>query len=173
MARALQRWLDTHGLPAIAAARARASRFSLVRPARRLAAIMLGHDAALIAESARSPQNAAPPPAGPRVRPRHDIDRPEIAVVDILQGHGHDPALAVDVDAAEELQAETRREVLALLALQPFWYIAFGPNVLSSAPAPRCRHAADRRRIPRTARNPETPRGSDRNNARRCNACRR
>src|ERR1700675_3465270 len=52
---------------------------------------------------------------GPRVRPWLDIDPPQIAVVDILQGHGHDLALAVDFDTAEELQPETGRKVFALL----------------------------------------------------------
>ena len=79
-------------------------------------------------------------PAGPRIRTGLDIDRPEVAVVDVLQRHGHHFGLAVDVDTAEKLQAETGREILAL-ALQPFWNIAFGPNVLSSgagAQVPAC-----------------------------------
>src|SRR4051812_28441700 len=39
----------------------------------------------------------------PCVRLRLDIDRPQVGVVDVLQGHGHDPGLPVDIDAAEEL----------------------------------------------------------------------
>jgi len=54
-----------------------------------------------------------------RVRPRLDIDRPEIAVADILQGHRHDLRPAVNIDAAEELQPETGREVVALLRGSP------------------------------------------------------
>src|SRR5437899_5669122 len=50
----------------------------------------------------------------PRLRLRHDVDRPEVAVVDVLQGHGHHAGAAVDVNLAEELQTETGREVLAL-----------------------------------------------------------
>ena len=38
-------------------------------------------------------------------------------------------------------------------------------------PGSRCPRAAGRRRIPRTARNPEIPRGSGRNNARQYSAC--
>src|SRR4051812_7996060 len=49
-----------------------------------------------------------------RLRLRHDVDGPEVAVVDVLQRHAHDAASPIDVDAAEELQAETGREVLAL-----------------------------------------------------------
>jgi len=37
-----------------------------------------------------------------------------VAVVDILQGHRHDLCLAVDINAAEELQSETGAEILAL-----------------------------------------------------------
>src|SRR6478735_4836514 len=71
---------------------------------------------------------------GPRVRARLDIDRPQSRVVDVLEGHRHDFGLAVDIDAAEELQPETGAEILACSALQPFWNIALGPNVLSSSP---------------------------------------
>ena len=54
-------------------------------------------------------------PARPRIRARLDIDRPEIAVVDVLQRHRHHFGLAVDIDAAEELQAKARCEIFALL----------------------------------------------------------
>jgi hypothetical protein len=37
------------------------------------------------------------------IRPRQDIDRPEVAVVDVLQAHRHHARLAVDVGAAKEL----------------------------------------------------------------------
>ena len=50
----------------------------------------------------------------PRVGPRLDIDRPQIPVVDILQGHRHDLRLTVDVDATEELQPKTWGEIFAL-----------------------------------------------------------
>src|SRR5882762_1024964 len=41
--------------------------------------------------------------------------RPQRAVVDILQRHGHDLRGAVDCDVAEELQPVARRQVLSLL----------------------------------------------------------
>src|SRR5450631_2350856 len=50
----------------------------------------------------------------PCVGTRHDIDRPEVAVVDILQRHRHHPGAAVDVDAAEKLQSETWGEIVVL-----------------------------------------------------------
>jgi hypothetical protein len=52
---------------------------------------------------------------GPRVRTGFDIDRPQIAVVNVLQGHGHHFGFSVDTDMAEKLQAKTGREILALL----------------------------------------------------------
>src|SRR6476620_600198 len=54
---------------------------------------------------------------GPRVRARLDIDRPQSRVVDVLQGHRHYFGLAVDIDAAEELQPETGAEILALFGV--------------------------------------------------------
>src|SRR5215475_2995648 len=51
----------------------------------------------------------------PSIWPRQDIDRPEVAVVDVFQGHRHHARLAVDINTAEELQAGAGREVLALL----------------------------------------------------------
>src|SRR5690348_11662275 len=51
----------------------------------------------------------------PRVRLRQDIDRPERAVVDILERHRHHARSSVDVDTTEELQAEAWREIFALL----------------------------------------------------------
>src|SRR5712671_6826877 len=56
----------------------------------------------------------------PRIRLRLDVDRPQIAVIDILQGNGHDAGLAVDIDAAEELQPETGREIFALARAATF-----------------------------------------------------
>src|SRR5882762_6994427 len=50
----------------------------------------------------------------PRVRPRLDIDRPQVPIIDILQGHRHDLRSAVDIDTAEELQTKTGCEILAL-----------------------------------------------------------
>ena len=82
-------------------------------------------------------------------------------------------SVAVDGDVTEELQAEARREILALRLAAALPNTTAGPNVLSSGTGPRCRHGAGRRRIPRTDRNPETPRGWDRSDARRCSACRR
>src|SRR5690349_24699448 len=55
--------------------------------------------------------------ARPRVGLRVDVDGPQIAVVDVLQRHRHDAGFAVDIDAAEELHAETGREVFAVAAL--------------------------------------------------------
>src|SRR5260370_30103330 len=55
----------------------------------------------------------------PRVRPRLDVDRPKVAVVDILQRHRHDSGPSVDINAAEELQPETWREIFALLRAAP------------------------------------------------------
>jgi hypothetical protein len=52
---------------------------------------------------------------GPRVRTGFDTDRPQIAVVNVLQGHGHHFGFSVDTDMAEKLQAKTGREILALL----------------------------------------------------------
>src|SRR5258707_3461979 len=51
----------------------------------------------------------------PRVRPGLDIDRPQIPIIDVLQRHRHDPRVTVDIDAAEELQSKTGREIFALL----------------------------------------------------------
>src|SRR5260370_35685098 len=72
--------------------------------------------------------------AGPRIQSRRDIDRPQIAVVDILQRHGHDFALAIDIDTAEELQSKARGEVFALLRAAALRIHRLGPNVLSSSP---------------------------------------
>src|SRR5215475_9376076 len=43
-------------------------------------------------------------------------NRPQVSVADVLQRHRHDLARAVDGDVAEELQAETGREIFALRA---------------------------------------------------------
>jgi len=39
----------------------------------------------------------------PRVRARRDVDRPQRAVVDVLERHRDDFGIAVDIDAAEKL----------------------------------------------------------------------
>jgi hypothetical protein len=53
------------------------------------------------------------PSCRPRVRSWFDVDRPQ-SHVDILQRHRHNVGPAVDIDAAEELQPETWRQILAL-----------------------------------------------------------
>src|ERR1700737_3090115 len=82
----------------------------------------------------------------PCIPPRLDVDRPEVAVIDILQRHRHDAGPSVDIDAAEELQPETRREVFALLRAAPLlehrrW--AEGIVELARAPCPRMQRAGD------------------------------
>ena len=58
--------------------------------------------------------------------------------------------------------------------LQPFSIHRARPEGVVERPRrARCRHAAARRRTPRTARSPGTPPGSDRSSAPRCSACRR
>src|SRR5260370_17238522 len=82
----------------------------------------------------------------PRVRPRFDVDRPEVAVIDVLQRHRHDAGLAVDIDAAEELQAEARREIFALLrAASLLEHRRWSERVveLPRAPRPRMQRAGD------------------------------
>src|SRR5882757_6704106 len=53
--------------------------------------------------------------ARPRIRARVDVDRPQIAVVDVLQGHRHDFGFPVDIDASEKLQAKAGTKIFALL----------------------------------------------------------
>src|SRR3984893_8204028 len=82
----------------------------------------------------------------PCVRPRFDIDRPEVAVIDVLQRHRHDAGFAVDIDAAEELQTETRREIFALLrAASLLEHRRWSKRVveLARAPTPRVQRAGD------------------------------
>src|SRR5215475_11379692 len=50
-----------------------------------------------------------------RVGLGHEVDRPQVAVGDVLERHRHDAARPVDRHMAEELQAEARCQVLALL----------------------------------------------------------
>src|ERR1700732_2950124 len=82
----------------------------------------------------------------PCIGPRLDIDRPEIPVVDILQGHRHDFRLAVDLDAAEELQAKTRGEVFALLRAAAFLIHRLRAEriiQLAGTPCPRMKRTGD------------------------------
>src|SRR5713226_10316026 len=82
----------------------------------------------------------------PRVRPRLDIDRPEILVADILQRHRHDFRLAVDLDAAEELQSETRGEIFALLRAAAFLKHRLRTEriiQLAGTPCPRMKRTGD------------------------------
>jgi hypothetical protein len=88
MVKALRRWLE----------------------ANELLAIVTGVAGALVVLSDMLSQHGS----RPRVRPRLDIDRPQVPIVDILQGHRHDLRSAVDIDTAEELQSKTWCEILAL-----------------------------------------------------------
>src|SRR5438445_412987 len=64
----------------------------------------------------------------PSIRARLDIGRPQVAVVDVLQRHGHHLGLAVDIDAAEKLQAETGGEIFALLRAAALLEHGFRPE---------------------------------------------
>ena len=73
-----------------------------------------------------------------------DVDRPQIGVVDIFQGHGHDTSLPVDIDAAEELQSKTGRKVFALLRAATLLEHRLRPKrivELAGAPCPRMQRA--------------------------------
>src|SRR6266576_3897549 len=79
-------------------------------------------------------------------RPRVDLDRPQFPIVDVLQGHGHDLRLAVDIDAAEELQPKTGAKIFALLraaALLEFRRGAKGIVELARAPCSRMQRTGD------------------------------
>jgi hypothetical protein len=58
-------------------------------------------------------------PTRPFLHPRLDLDRPELAVLDVLERDGHDLGLTVDRYVAEELQTEAGREIIALIFVAP------------------------------------------------------
>src|SRR5947208_1094001 len=89
-----------------------------------------------------------------RLRLRHDIDRPEVPVVDVLQRYGHDAGPAIDVDLAEELQSETGREVFALRLTAPVLiHRDRTKSIVELARTPGAGMQGPRR-TPRTARTP-------------------
>src|SRR3954451_15654625 len=68
-------------------------------------------------QHARGPSGSAADrrgPARPQLRPGLDPGRPEIVVIDVLQGDRHHLGHAVDGDMAKELQAKAGCEVLTL-----------------------------------------------------------
>src|SRR5260370_39439461 len=82
----------------------------------------------------------------PRIRPRFDVDRPKVAVVDILQRHPHDAGPSVDIDTAEELQPETRREIFTLLRAAALLEHRRWPErvvELARSPCPRMQRPGD------------------------------
>ncbi len=87
----------------------------------------------------------------------------------------HFTVLAVDILAAEKLQAETGREGSRRCRRPGFLNFAFGPNgLVQRGLTPRCRRTAGRRRTPGERFEIWiAARGSDRNGAPPCNAYRR
>src|SRR5258708_33966112 len=69
-----------------------------------------------------------------RVRPRLDIDRPQVLIVDILQCHRHDLGLTVDVDTTKELQPEARSKIFALLRAAALLEHRRRPNGIFNSP---------------------------------------
>src|SRR5215203_2470914 len=82
-----------------------------------------------------------PPRAG--IGLRLDIDRPQIAVVYVLQRHRHDAGVAIDIDAAKKLQPETGRKIFTLAALLEHRLRAKRIVERTWGPCPRMQRAGD------------------------------